>query len=363
MDEFRAFDHIRTPEKWKAELFDKINGSPEKGVNRCLYQHTRHLSLAVVIVAVIALLCTAVFAAGGFTGLVTWFNDIWRDRTGTDLSEMQIQTIEGMTKEVGQSVTADGITVTAQSVFVGESEIQILFTASSSGTHFKDNVKYTFSDFEARIEPNPIGEGAPPANCFSIVSYKVDETENVVYFVLEYSATVPPGNSLQDGGYAVTIELNDLISLDEGSTVVMKYSGEDVSNAGAAQSYGGEWSFSFPLPAAERETSLRLEDVVVQTKVYELKPGETSYGITEEIELHDITVTSGGISFTCEYQEGYHMSFRAAAILSDGTEIADKGGGGEINGTTWRKRLLWLSPVDIEELAAVKIENQVIEIP
>lgn len=140
-------------------------------------------------------------------------------------------------------------------------------------------------------------------------------------FVLDYSATVPPEKSLKDGGYTMVIDLGGMIGIDKSSgQVLMKYSGEDAHNGGAVEVYGDNWSFKFNLPAAG-SAAIKVDNATVQADVAEIKPGEVSVGEPGNIDLHDITITSSGISYWYKYREGYTIHIIIQAILKDGTTV------------------------------------------
>lgn len=138
------------------------------------------------VVLILSITVTAL-AVAYHADIVGWFNKEWSSSTGSELSDTQVQTITELTSDIGQSVTDNGITVTAESIVLGDTSIKVLFSVEASDEiqliNKANSLDFEYSDVE--VSPSPMS-GEPGVAGYGFDYYSVNEAENKIYLMLDY---------------------------------------------------------------------------------------------------------------------------------------------------------------------------------
>lgn len=312
-------------------------------------QSRRRPRLAVLALAAVLIVVLAATAMAAFSGtLGDWFAREWANRTGGEISEDQALVIDSLTEKVGESRTVGDVTVTVDSITVGGDVLWALVDVT--GVEFAANEKYSFDSFDVEILPDP-SEGNYGGAAYSIGS--IGRTESgAVRMLLEYDGIFSTGNQINAGGYTLELRMSDLTlrrSPGERDEVI----------------YEGQWDFSIPLTESMLP-AITIDSAVVKGRVSDDAVG--SAGETEgdgalegtiidtslaDFTLKDIQITSTGVSFVAD--EATDL-LQVTAIFADGTEVEAAGGGGSrMDDGTWYSNSQWPVPLNVEDIAALRI--------
>ncbi len=322
-----TFEEVRTSERRKEEILHM------REQNHTRRRNLPAVGLAAAVLAVI--LATSALAVAVSPGLRSWFAQQWGERTGGEISENQALLIDSLTQQVGQSATDNGVTVTVDSITVGSDNLWVLLEAK--GLDFDGDEKYTFDEGYVEITPDP-AEGEYAGASYSVGSIGVTES-GAVQMLLDYSAIIPSRNQLTDGGYTLELVFKDLSRFQSGA-------GENEILC------PGTWSFSVPLTVESLSPEIALAGPF--TVAGELLEGEAVEMEYSKVTLWDLSLTATGVSFLSD-SDGVG-SLWATAILSDGTEVRSTGSGGSRRSDgLWYCSHQWPAPIDVEDVAALRI--------
>ena len=317
--------------------------------------HTRRrLISGAMLAAVLAALVLAGTALAAFGGLGEWFAREWGSATGKEISEAQAQIIDSLTQKVGVSEVVDGVTLTVDSLTVGSENLWVLLKAE--GLDFSEQKLYDFTGMDFEIQPDP----GPSMSSYGIVHEAVREDGSLTILMV-YSTLVPSGQQLNEGGYTLELTLDALAEATK-------------AGAGAAEPlHKGTWHFSIPLtveslspvveiPGMIRVTAEKIPDAADQPDQAEGEDGVTPEGgeaLPEEgFTLWEIHLTATGLFYRTE--QGCDLE--AALVLRDGTEVRSNGGSGSRQEDgTWYASHQWPVPIDLEDVAALRLGDR--EIP
>ena len=161
--------------------------------------------------------------------------------------------------------------------------------------------------------------------------------------MLEYSAVISTGNQLDSGDYTLEISLRDLIRCGAG----------DAEDQVLCE---GTWAFTVPLAPESQSPAITLASAqvsVYRTGWEDVPETEEEERVPETIPVTDIRITATGVSFYAPVP--VDMS-SAAAILADGTEVRDNGGGGgRTEDGRWYANYDWPAPLDLDQVTALRI--------
>lgn len=290
----------------------------------------RIITFALAAALILALGVTALAATGALDNILGWFGNQWRALTGKDISETQAQTIMDLTGEVGLSAKDNGITVTAQSITLGDSSAVLLFTVGVDDVTLSADAKYGFDTFWCDMGSE---DGQLPGDRgVSQSFYMVDPAKNLAYIVVKYDGGLPVAD-IMSGDSLMTVELSGLVE-----------SGVD---GAMLRSYDGHWEFEIALDADLLPSSLSIESAIVQGKTY-----VSNYLPSRSVDLiiRDISITSTGISFVMD--AGYEGEWSITAVLTDGTKVKTSTGSGYLmsDNETYAYSFVWQVPVSLREL-------------
>ena len=332
------------------ETFEQIHASEQlrkEVIEMTKQEHTttakRRIPQAALIAAALVLALAGTALAVVSPTLRGWFAQRWAEETGGQLTEVQSLVIDSLTRKVGERVASGDVTVTVDSITTGGSQIWALLDVE--GWDFDQNAHYSFDRMRIEVVPDP-SEGQYGGAGYGLGSIAFT-ADGKCRMLLEFSATISTGNQLNSGEYALEIDLNDLILCRPGGA-------EDEIL------YEGDWSFSIPLTAERASPVITIDRVQVPSNqlVWDQADDEDG-GIPEGMEprpavatLTNLQITATGVSFCCD---GLMDRTRAAAILADGTEVEDHGGGGSrLEDGGWYVSFDWPVPLDVAEIVAIR---------
>ncbi len=287
--------------------------------------------LPIVLLAVVAavLLMGAGFIAAS-DSIDGWFKDRWETYTGEEMSDAQYETIASLSQYIGLSQSSDGVTVTIDSATMGDDIIYVLIYVESDDAKFAPNVSAATSFETAAIELNA------PITRFSNVGTAWQYTDENGRVCLMMRATF----EIEDGDEPVNVTLHfeDFCA----------YYAEDTGLTGTFN--GGVWDFRFTLERTETHT-IELSIPETWSGIYELSFSEFTLYAVYDYPSYDI------------YPSGLRFS-NIYAITESGTEIrttyASSTGNSDDGLVT--ARYDWAVPIDLDELVAIRIGEEIIEI-
>lgn len=295
------------------EAVSRLHASPETRRKIMNMQMTRKrgrrpLSAAAAAAVLVLAMTTAAFAAF-HPSIQDWFAQKWRSVTGQAIGETQAAAIHSLTQKVGQSITVGDITVTLDSVTVGDHAVWALLRVNGLGA--EDGDAYTFGDFTMEVDPAPKWTGAAGEEGWTI-------EEGVLTVLASCSACSSSdveGARFNDGSHTLRLTLTDLF--------VGRAPGRELIQAGT-------WEFSVPLTQAGASPAVTVDRVQLD--------GRTLTGIR---------VTATDVSYTADQETP-----PAAVKLSDGTVIESKTNCMRVE-DGYHYTLVWPVPLDMEKVASL----------
>lgn len=281
----------------------------------------RRWPLAVAAVLVVALLCGGVAAAAYGDTIAGWFQQTWRQITGQEMGEGHMALIQSLTQDIGLSQTVDGVTVTVDSAAVGEDRVFVLLRveglrASRDGVYGLEpcgfEMERDFNDHNVRSLSAP---------------YIGLNEEGALLFLLEYESALSFFTP-EDGTLPVRLSVGGVTRNRDGR---------------AQELAAGDWSFDFSLELSEAFQSIALGDLETDID-----------GI--HLSIRELEINSTGIKFRSGPSAADILPGSFVAVLSDGTEIAcDEGGGAMTEEGDFLSSCHWQAPIDLEDVAALRI--------
>lgn len=330
------FDEVRASDKLRQEVMNMANTERTE-------KKRHHLPKVSVIAAMIAVMITgtALAVAGAFPGsLLGWFEQQWQEISGSSMPEAQVELIDCLTQPVGVSDTQNGVTVTLDSITVGDSALWLMLKAEGDYTLGKEPGAHYFGPEDLVFAVSPDKNDAPGGYGFDYAFSGVSEDGSLT-MLLRYSATLTGEDTLLTGGDA-TLHLNDLI-YDE-TTIVE-----------------ADWTLPFTIQPVDEQTLLMLDSATVPANDHSGDEGKKV-----STELLDIRVSATGIRFVQANGEQMYYPQLKAVTLSDGTEVRMDGGGSrwtEAEGEgVWASDYYWALPVDLSQVEALRFGDTLIPV-
>ena len=183
-------------------------------------QFPKRLLIAAAVLAVLA--GTAVAAVGGPATLRDWFGRTWEESTGAPMETQQMALIDELTRPVGASDTQNGVTVTVDSITVGNSNLWLLLKISGEYPE-EENVGYNFDGMDLTIDPDPDQVDTPGGAGMSYPYSGVAEDGRLTLLV-HYTIDLAGQSSLLEEPRQVTLKMDnlerrDLTTLDDPTTL------------------------------------------------------------------------------------------------------------------------------------------------
>ncbi|MGM9661892.1 MAG: DUF4179 domain-containing protein [Oscillospiraceae bacterium] len=306
-----AFSHVRAPLSLRQGLAEL--DAPKRRL--------RGRAAAVLVAAAILTLLTVSAAAGVFgTEIESWFSGHWAALTGGDMSEGQRQTISRLTTPVGQSQTADDVTVTLDSQTTDGENLYLLITVK--GICFSKKEAYSFDDVDLFLRGAEIDSYS-----FRMLDITADGT---LRCLVDACFLSPMEESLR-----LTLRLRDLVKGPGRGTETVQE---------------GCWEFSCTVDAPEQAQALTCE----RAEVTSYDTGNRKVITTE---LWDIRLTAAGVSFRCRDD----ILGELYLLMKNGEELTHAGGERLEEDGAFRYLYIWKVPVDLSEVSGIRIDGT--EIP
>ncbi len=301
-----------------------------------------------------------------------WFKDWFADQTRSELTDGQKAYVDQAAAGVGQSVTADGWTVTLESAMTdGQYCYMKLDIRAPEGLEAEGNFAPFPDGTLVSTDPNAPGDlFSGGGSCVPVE----DTAEGAYGFMLEKSIPMELRGQAVDWSCPLTLTLDQLTDGRENGLGLLSQ---------------GPWSFQFTVtPPEKREIELVTEPFTatgrIDTYYYkgvpmdqvELKPGmmmDSHNGLTVETEEVDVTVTSLKLSpmgAVCTYEYPHD---KQPNLDPWGLEIAFAGGTAELAGCSnhWPEEdedvcvmsIEFAAPIDLDEVTAVTFQGQELTVP
>lgn len=323
------------------ETFDEVHASErlreEVRNMRVTEQNVRRLRMPAALVAAIVLLVvlagTVAAVTAGVPGTIReWFTREWTALSGEAMPQEQLSLIQELTQPVGISDTNSGVTVTLDSVTVGQNMLWVLLKVS--GTYEAEEAwLYHFADAEMDLDLESSGASAPGIWSMDY-AYQGLAEDGTLTMLARFCVDSGMG-SLQEGGQ-VTLRLNDLMCSD---TVALR----------------GEWTIPFRLEPVEDQEILTLEELTVPA--VDLDTGEQGM-----VTLHDVRISATELRFVRAAEDQRWRELFPTLVLEDGTQVCSTGGtSGFLDEahTQWGSVFYWQLPVDMDHVTSIRFRDEV----
>lgn len=303
----RVFDQVMIdPERENlmlAELLREEKEIADMSENRKRRVPTAALAAAVLVAVVLA--GTALAAAFDLPDVLrNWFGQTWEEEMDEPIETEHLELLNRLTRPVGVSDTQNGVTVTVDSVTVGDSKLWALLVVDGLEEPLPepgdddswDHMYHTGMD-DTWIEP--LAEGTFEVGGMGCSVSHASVTEDgrlcLIYF---WEPQISGSASLLDG-CRVPFQMEEI---GYGNQTLAK----------------GPWELDFALEPAEGTSVLLLHDVQF--------PAEYPHdGVTEDvvIDIAEVRVSSTDVTVRLDAGESLHMPYKLDMTLcfNDGTEI------------------------------------------
>ena len=324
------FDEVRSSSRLQEEV-RKMSEMERKPARRRI---PKKILIAAAVLVVLA--GTAVAAVGAPGTLRGWFAQEWEETTGSSMDEEQLALIDQLTSPVGISDTQNGVTVTVDSVTVGNSTVWMLLKVSGEYAKEED-FHYHFAGMDLTLDPDPDEVDTPGGYSLDYPYTGVAE-DGVLTMLARFTIDLAGQSSLLDGARQATLVVDDLMYSDQAVTE-------------------GHWTLTFPLEPGEVGTVLTLEEI--QAPAMKLETRET-----KPITLWDVEISSTDITYVRSVEDQEWEPLRCGLVLEDGTIVEQSSGASRFRDeacTQWSSVYYWQVPVDLSKVTALRFGD--VEIP
>lgn len=327
----KLFDEVQAPESLRRRVESMTQYDREN----------RHLRVpkAMLVAAVLAVVLagSAVAAAGGPGSMKEWFALRWEAENERSMTEEQVLLIDSLTQSVGVSDTDSGITVTLDSITVGDSALWMLLTAQGDFDLQGEETAYYVGPEDLVFKEDPDHSSTPGSYGTDYPFIGVAE-DGTLTMVMRYSITLVGEDTLLSGGEA-TLKLRDLMYYDE---VLVE----------------GTWSLPFVIEPVEHQEMLLVERAEVPARNH-VAGGE------DTVEIRDIRVSATGVRFRMAAEDAVTLYPLLDGVVLSGGELCWCNGGGsrwlgEIENSDWGSDYYWEMPVDLAQVTALKFGDTLI---
>lgn len=295
---------------------------------------------AALIAAILAMFLMGAGVAAIIYGdsIQSWLGHYWEIITGQQISDGQAAVIDHLSQDIGLSQIVNGITVTADSATVGSDNFFLLLRVN--GLKFSDRYGYGFEQVIMDVAPDAVHESNGIGGYG--FQYLGIDGDGSVLLLLDYSYTSGMGNTRDTRPINIVLTLENLLQ----SPFTDK---EELIST-------GKWSFEFSLDRSKEIEAIALPDTEVMAMDLEKRE-------LVPVTISNIVLTSTGLSFEFDYNEGtLAIESKIVIILDNGKSIEDGGGNGTTleDGKTLNCSHQWPVPINLNEAVAIQIgETQI----
>lgn len=362
----KTFDEVHASEALRQEVLNMTK--QEKSVVK--RQVPRMLLIAAILV--LALAGTALAAA--LPGIQEWFSQQWAKETGKAIETDQMGVITRLTDAVGVSATADGVTVTVDSVTRGEGAMWVLMKVKGIPPEKELAVRLAQQE-SPELDLSLLPEGWEPSSRrdFDFLDAELILTPALADQFHSWSFLQQTCDENGIWSFLLTCEAPadslEITPLDAES-VTMKLGGlrwGGYIGVGRIPIAEGPWELTFSLSPIELTASLTTGPC--RLPAYLRTPDgwdSTTMGPppSEEVAFQDIQVTATGCTLfwaDLEQAERTHLAPNFSLVMKDGTELElDTSGQAyyeQPDGTAVTRKS-WPVPVDLSQADTLKYNYQ-----
>ena len=336
-----TFDQVRASERLRKEVLEmakKEQAVPPK----------RRIPKAALIAAVLilALAGTTLAAVGMPRSLREWFAMQWQARADRVISLEQLTLIDSLTQEVGVSDTQNGITVTLDSITVGNSSVWMMLNVSGAYGENED-LRYHFDGIDLTMDPDPEQQHNTPGGYGFDYPYSKVSSDGTLMVLVRFEIDLAGLSSLTDTHRQATLLLEDVVCND-----MTDPEDEDLLLT------EGSWTLQFDLePQA-------LNAIQIPGQV-QAEARSTEGGANKTVTFWDVAITATDITYV-QSQEDQMYDVRPVLVLEDGAEIVVGNGASRFRDeayTEWSSVWYWPVPVDLSQVTALRIGETEIPLP
>ena len=327
------FDGIHASHRLREEVLQMTK--QERGVS-----HKRRISRGILVAAVLvlALTGTTLAAVGMPRTLRDWFAMEWQERTDSDISQEQMALIDGLTQEVGASDTQNGVTVTLDSITVGNSSMWMMLHVSGAYGENED-LRYHFDGIDLTMDPDPEQQHNTPGGYGFDYPYSKVSSDGTLMVLVRFEIDLAGLSSLTDTHRQVTLLLENVVCND-----MTDPEDEDLLLT------EGSWTLQFDLePQA-------LDAIQIPGQV-QADARSTEGGANKTVTFWDVEITATDITYV-QSREDQMYDVCPVLVLEDGAEIEVGNGASRFRDeayTEWSSVWYWPVPVDLSQAAALRI--------
>lgn len=301
--------------------------------------YVRRLSgaMAAAIVMLALLGCAVVGTVYGGS-IQDWFAHRWETVSGQPMSDGQAAVIDHLSQDIGLSQTVDGVTVTVDSATVGDDTFFLLLRVE--GKRFSKRYNYAFHEMSMTFSPDPVSEGGGLGG-FGF-QYQGLDGDGSLLMMMDMTYAAAEGFVPDTSPLNVELTLTDLTQGSGQGNVLSE----------------GVWSFAFTLDRNQIPEPIRIGDT--DASLYDFDKEKNI-----SVPVCHLEVTNTGVRFQLPSLPGHSAGLRPTVILKDGTEVHHSGGAGTAmeNCETLSYSFHWSVPVDLNEIAAIRIGDTEIPLP
>lgn len=345
------------------EMFDEVHASGrlQKEVMNMTKQErnqvVRKLSVSFIVAAALAVILagTALAAVIGVPEtLQEWFGKQWTEAGGQEeMPKEQSEIIESLVQPVGVTATANGVSVTLDSVTPGEGNLCLLLKIKGERLTGKWNF------MRERIAGGPIEKVSEGPMIFSSQTKSVGVTEDGTQIFL-YWIDAPMGVDFLEGG-DLELQFEDIELRDENPVPPGTYPEGVLVSADLE----GTWILPFTLEPLKDQPVLTAKNAHVPCTKWEWGESGSEMAFSEEMmDIRDIRVTSTGYSYLLpEELVGYHENYDydrelPVLLLTGGMTLEGHDSGRDTSDPQVRGS--WDFPVDLSKVESIRFGDVVI---
>lgn len=296
------------------------------------------MAAAILLMALLGCGVAAVVFGDSIQG---WFGHYFELVTGQSMSQGQTAIIDHLSQEIGVSQTVGKVSVTVDSATVGDDTFFLLLRVE--GLRGSSRYSYGFDQINMSVSPDPL-ESAGGISSHGFQELGMDG-DGATLMMLEYNHTSKAGFQEDTRPLDISLSLKDLMRSPHGDRRKMMQE--------------GQWEFSFSLDRSRLPAPVSLPDTKVKSEQLDGTAGHP-------VLLTHMELTNTGLRFRYDYENGtLNISPYLFAVLDNGVEIQTSGGGGSVmaDGKTLNCSYQWMVPVDLEEVAFIRIGDSQLPVP
>ena len=328
-----TFDQIHASETLRKEVLE-MTKQQQSTVRRRRIPKGALIAAALVLV----LAGTTLAAVGMPRTLRDWFAMEWQERTDRDISQEQLALIDNLTQEVGVSDTQNGITVTLDSITVGNSSMWMMLKVSGAYSENED-LRYHFDGIDLTLDPDPEQQPNTPGGHGFDFPYSKVGSDGTLMVLVRFEIDLAGLSSLTDTHRQATLLLEDVVCND-----MTDPEDDDLLLT------DGSWTLQFDLEPQALNAIQIPGQVQAEARSTE---GEANKTVT----FWDVAITATDITFV-QSREDQMYDVCPVLVLEDGAEIEVGNGASRFRDearTEWSSVWYWPVPVDLSQAAALRI--------